>query len=160
MKAICHGKLYQKRMMRAHDKKIRPRQFQEGELVLKQIFQNRQDPHEKWSPNWEGPYVVKKAFSREALILTEMDGKEFPSPINADIVKKYYVWGHQKKDLSELKTRKGSFGKKKGFKVKIWKGSLNHKKNEKRENERSSWKPERAILAKKKGLKWKSERTV
>ena len=35
MKAICHGQLYQKRMMRAHDKKIRPRQFQEGELVLK-----------------------------------------------------------------------------------------------------------------------------
>ena len=27
MKAICHGQLYQKRMMRAHDKKIRPRQF-------------------------------------------------------------------------------------------------------------------------------------
>ena len=35
MKATCHGQLYQKRMMRAHDKKIRSRQFQEGELVLK-----------------------------------------------------------------------------------------------------------------------------
>ena len=29
MKAICHGQLYQRRMIRAHDKKIRPRQFQE-----------------------------------------------------------------------------------------------------------------------------------
>ena len=37
MKVICHGQLYQKRMMRAHDKKIRLRQFQERELVLKQI---------------------------------------------------------------------------------------------------------------------------
>ena len=37
MKAICHGQLYQKRMMRAHDKKIRARHFQEGKLVLKQI---------------------------------------------------------------------------------------------------------------------------
>ena len=91
MKAICHGQLYQRRMMRAHDKKIRPRQFQEGELVLKRIPQNRQDPHGKWSPNWEGPYVVKKAFLRGALILTEMDGKEFSGPINADIVKKYYA---------------------------------------------------------------------
>ena len=27
MKAICHGQLYQKRMIRAHDKKIRPKQF-------------------------------------------------------------------------------------------------------------------------------------
>ena len=38
MNAICHGQLYQKRMMRAHDKKIRPRQFQEGKLVLKRIL--------------------------------------------------------------------------------------------------------------------------
>ena len=97
MKAICHGQLYQKRMMRAHYKKIWPRQFQERELVLKQIPQNRQDLRGKWSPNWEEPYIVKKAFSRGALILIEMDGKEFPSPINADIVKKYYAWGHQKK---------------------------------------------------------------
>ena len=41
MNAICHGQLYQKRMIRAHDKKIRPRQFQKGELVLKRIPQNR-----------------------------------------------------------------------------------------------------------------------
>ena len=41
MKAICHSQLYQKRMMRAHDKKIRHRQFQEGELVFKRIPQNR-----------------------------------------------------------------------------------------------------------------------
>ena len=52
MKVICHGQLYQKRMMRAHDKKIWPKQFQEGELVLKRIPQNRQDPNGKWSPNW------------------------------------------------------------------------------------------------------------
>ena len=51
MKAVCHDQLYQRRMMRAHDKKIRPRQFQERELVLKRIPQNRQDPREKWSPN-------------------------------------------------------------------------------------------------------------
>ena len=58
--------------------------------MLKRIPQNRQDPHGKWSPNWEEPYVVKKVFSRGALILTEMDRKEFPDLINANIVKKYY----------------------------------------------------------------------
>ena len=42
IKAIYHGQLYQRRMMRAHDKKIWPRQFQEGELVLKRIPQNWQ----------------------------------------------------------------------------------------------------------------------
>ena len=59
--------------------------------MFKQIPQNRQDPRGKWSPNWEGPYVVKKAFLGEALILTEMDRKEFSGPINANIVKKYYA---------------------------------------------------------------------
>ena len=76
MKAICDGQLYHKRMIRAHDKKIQPRQFQEGELVFKRIPQNKQDPYGKWSPNWERPYVVKKAFSEGALILIEMDRKE------------------------------------------------------------------------------------
>ena len=52
-------------MMRAHDKKVQPRQFQKEELVLKRILQNRQDPCGKWSPNWEGPYVVKNAFSKK-----------------------------------------------------------------------------------------------
>ena len=54
MKAICHGQLYQKRMMRAHDKKIRPKQFQEGELMLKRIPQNRQDLVENGHPTGRG----------------------------------------------------------------------------------------------------------
>ena len=57
MKAIRHGQLYQRRMMRAHDKKIRPRQFQEGELVLKRIPQNRQDPVENGHPTGRGPML-------------------------------------------------------------------------------------------------------
>ena len=97
-----------------------------------------------------------------------MDGKEFFAPINADIVKKYYAWGHQKKNLLELKTQKGGLDKKRKkkekerFKVKTQKGSLNHKnemKNEKK-NERSSWKPERVTWQRKGYLDWKPERAV
>ena len=57
MKAIFHGQLYQKRMMRAHDKKIRSRQFQEGELVLKWILQNRQDLVENGHPTGKDPML-------------------------------------------------------------------------------------------------------
>ena len=59
--------------------------------MLKQIPQNQQDPRGKWLPNWKGPYVVKKTFSKGALILEGMDGKVFYNPMNADIVKKYYA---------------------------------------------------------------------
>ncbi|KAG8474675.1 hypothetical protein CXB51_031129 [Gossypium anomalum] len=84
LRAICHGQMYQKRMIAAHDKKVRPREFHEGDLVLRKILPIQKDLRGKWAPNWEGPYVVKKAFSGGALILTEMDGKELPNPVNSN----------------------------------------------------------------------------
>ncbi|KAG8500943.1 hypothetical protein CXB51_002865 [Gossypium anomalum] len=91
LKAIRHGQMYQKRMIRAYDKKVRPREFHEGDHVIKKILPIQKDFKGKWMPNWEGPYVVKKAFSGGALILTEMDGKSLPNPVNSDSVKKYFV---------------------------------------------------------------------
>ncbi|RDX81403.1 hypothetical protein CR513_37931, partial [Mucuna pruriens] len=44
----------------------------------------------KWTPNYKGPYVVKRAFSRGAMILTNMDGKDLPHHMNLDTVKKFY----------------------------------------------------------------------
>ncbi|XP_045822052.1 uncharacterized protein LOC123914933 [Trifolium pratense] len=89
--ALCHGQLYQQRRNKAFDKKVRPREFREGELVLKKILPIHKDSRGKWTPNYEGPYVVKKAFSGGALILATMDEEEFPLPVNADVVKKYYA---------------------------------------------------------------------
>jgi hypothetical protein len=36
--AICHHQLYQQRMAKAYDKKVRPRVFQERDLVLRKIL--------------------------------------------------------------------------------------------------------------------------
>nr|KYP76770.1 Pol polyprotein [Cajanus cajan] len=91
LNALCHGQLYQKRIKRAFDKKVHPRDFQEGDLVLKKILPPQRDHRGKWTPNYEGPYVVKKVFSGGALILTNMDGEDLLNPINSDAVKKYYV---------------------------------------------------------------------
>ena len=35
--AVCHGQLYQRRMKKAFDKKVRPREFHEDDLVLKNL---------------------------------------------------------------------------------------------------------------------------
>ncbi|XP_039685658.1 uncharacterized protein [Medicago truncatula] len=86
MAALCHGQLYQKRMKQAFDKKVRPREFKEGDLVLKKIFSFQPDSRGKWAPNYEGPYVVKKAFSGGAMTLQTMDGEELPRPVNTDAV--------------------------------------------------------------------------
>jgi len=89
--AICHGQLYQKRIKRAHDKKVFPRSLKVGDLVLKKILPIHTDPRGKWTPNYEGLYIVRKVFSGGALILATMDGEDLPSPVNADAVKKYYA---------------------------------------------------------------------
>jgi hypothetical protein len=78
-------------MKRAFDQKMRPQEYQVGELVLKRILPPNTDRRGKWTPNNEGPYVVKRVFSGGALMLTTMDGEDFPSPVNSDAVKKYFA---------------------------------------------------------------------
>ncbi|RDY05522.1 hypothetical protein CR513_10636, partial [Mucuna pruriens] len=58
----------------AFDKKVRPRVFKDGDLVLKKILPNSKDTRGKWAPNYEGPYIVKHAFSGGALILADSEG--------------------------------------------------------------------------------------
>ena len=38
MTALCHGQLYQERMKKAFDKKVKPREFRKGDLVLRNIM--------------------------------------------------------------------------------------------------------------------------
>ncbi|KAI5437755.1 hypothetical protein KIW84_023752 [Lathyrus oleraceus] len=85
--AICHRQLYQQRMKRVFDRKVRPRVYHVGDMMLKRILPPQNDRRGKWTPNYEGPFVVKKVFSGGALLLTTMNGEDFPSPVNADAAK-------------------------------------------------------------------------
>ncbi|XP_070025137.1 uncharacterized protein [Nicotiana sylvestris] len=91
MNAVCHGQLYQNRMSRAFNKRVRPRQFALGQLVLKRIFPHQDEAKGKFSLNWQVPYMVHRVVTGGALILAEMDGEVWPKPINSDAVKRYYV---------------------------------------------------------------------
>jgi len=88
---MSHGLLYQQRIKNAFDKYVHPRKFNEGDLVLKKISYAIKDNRGKWTPNYKGPFIVKRAFSGGALVLTNMDGEELPSPVNSDVVKRYYA---------------------------------------------------------------------
>ena len=90
--AICHHKLYQSRVAKAYNKKITPVVFKEGDLILKKILSTSGEDQSKWVPNYKGLYMVKKAFSSVALILTIMDEEDLLKAVNFDIVKKYYAW--------------------------------------------------------------------
>ncbi|PHT97180.1 hypothetical protein BC332_33883 [Capsicum chinense] len=45
---------------------------------------------DRFSPNWQGPFVVKKVLPNGALYLTDIEGKMVEMTINTDAVKRYY----------------------------------------------------------------------
>lgn len=89
--ALCHGQAYQRRMAAAYNKKVRPRVFQPGDLVIKRMLPKERHPRGKLAPNYSGPLIVKKVLPGNALVLVEDIGSELPSLVNADVVKKYYA---------------------------------------------------------------------
>ena len=91
LKSIYHMQLYQKRIARAYNKKIKPGKIKEGDLVLKHMRLLLTDRRGKFKPNWEGPYLVKKIFSTSAAVLFNLGGNEFKNHINLNKLKKYFL---------------------------------------------------------------------
>ena len=89
--AVCHGQMYKKRMIKAFNKKVKRQVYQVGDLVIKCIILPQSDPRGKWTPMYEGPFVIKSIFSDGAMILNTMDGDDLLYLVNADIVKRYYT---------------------------------------------------------------------
>lgn len=54
-------------VLHTYDKKV-PRIFREGDLVMKKILPFRKDPHGKFKPNIEGPYVVTRVLAAKLCI--------------------------------------------------------------------------------------------
>ncbi|XP_049386715.1 uncharacterized protein LOC125850936 [Solanum stenotomum] len=79
------------RMARAYNKKVRPRNFEVGQLVVKRILPHQDEAKGKFAPNWQGPYVIKQVLSKGALQLANMEGKAIDTIINADSIKSYYA---------------------------------------------------------------------
>ncbi|XP_070017240.1 uncharacterized protein [Nicotiana sylvestris] len=52
MNGVWHGQLYQNRMSRAFNKRVKPRQFTPGQMVLKKIFLHQDEAKGKFFPNW------------------------------------------------------------------------------------------------------------
>ena len=65
--------------------------IQRGRSCAQKILNFQPDSRGKWAPNYEGPYVVKRAISGDAMTLQTMDGEELPRIVNTDAVKKYFV---------------------------------------------------------------------
>ena len=76
VRAQYHVQGYQKRIVRAFNKKVKPRKLKEGDLVLKVLRDEIFDPRGKMKPRWSGPFIIKKIMSGGATGITDLDGEE------------------------------------------------------------------------------------
>ena len=93
MKKIQENKA---RVAQHYDKKVISKSFEVGDLVWKLnlpigVKDNR---FGKWSPNWEGPFIVSRCTPWNSYFLKELNGEEFGRELNGKYLKTYYpsVW--------------------------------------------------------------------
>ncbi|XP_034229479.1 uncharacterized protein LOC117638438 [Prunus dulcis] len=91
-----HGK---QAVSRAYNKRVRDKSFEEGEIVWKAILPLGAHiaGYGKWSPTWEGPFVINQILGMGAYRLQDRDGVIHNAPINGKWLKKFYptMWDSQ-----------------------------------------------------------------
>uniref|UniRef100_A0A2N9ID84 Integrase catalytic domain-containing protein n=1 Tax=Fagus sylvatica TaxID=28930 RepID=A0A2N9ID84_FAGSY len=82
---------YQK-MASVYSKALRVRIFAEGQMVLKaaEFVRRNLPPPSKFSPNWDGPYIIREAHGSGYYRLSKSDGTTLADPINGKWLKHYY----------------------------------------------------------------------
>jgi hypothetical protein len=86
--ALMHSARYQQALRRYQARKVRRRDFNEGDLVLR-LRQDNRGRH-KLSPPWEGPYVVVKVLKPGTYKLTNEDGEELNNSWNIQQLRRFY----------------------------------------------------------------------
>ena len=90
-KAELKVAIYQHRVSDLYDKRVRPRSFKKGDLVLRRVTQNTRVSSEgSFGANWEGPFRIDKPVGSGAYRLLYMDGTIVKHPWNAAMLRKYY----------------------------------------------------------------------
>ncbi|KAK1648900.1 hypothetical protein QYE76_066705 [Lolium multiflorum] len=88
------------KVARAYNKKLKPKEFQVGDLVWEAVLLplgTKDKMYGKWSPNWHGPYKVDQVLKGNAYMLEQLDGRKFPVAVNGQHLKKYFpsMWDDQ-----------------------------------------------------------------
>ena len=81
-------------MKARHEGQVKERKFQVGELFQKiapQVRGEAEAVKHKFSPKWEGPYIVEEAHQTGHYWMKGQIGKKAYSPISGAYLKKYYA---------------------------------------------------------------------
>ncbi|XP_072059701.1 uncharacterized protein [Arachis hypogaea] len=89
--AAIRQKALQQRLGQRHNRRVKPRSFQVGDLVLRKTEEARKPPsHGKLAATWEGPYRIHQILGKGAYVLEQLDGTKLPSTWNVNSLKQYY----------------------------------------------------------------------
>ena len=82
---------YQNLMVKHYNSRVRHRDFQVGDLVLRKVTGITRDPSQgKLELNWEGPYRITSWQRKCTYHLETLDGQKLHNPWNIEQLKKYY----------------------------------------------------------------------
>ena len=82
---------YQNLMSKHYNARVRHRDFQIGDLVLRKVMGAAKDPTQgKLRPNWERPYRITSWQRKGTYHLETMDGRKLQHPWNTEHLRKYY----------------------------------------------------------------------
>ena len=82
---------YQRRTAKYYNKKVKPRSYVPGDLVLKKLLPARRNPaHGKLGPNWEGPFIITRVVRLGNYELQTEEGKVLQHTWNTEHLKRFY----------------------------------------------------------------------
>ena len=82
---------YQRRTAKYYNKKVKPRSYVPGDLVLKKLLPARRNPaHGKLGPNWEGPFIITRVVRPGNYELQTEEGKILQHTWNTEHLKRFY----------------------------------------------------------------------
>ena len=83
VRAVAEQRLarYQDRMAKHYNSRVRRKDFQVGDLVLRRVMGAAKDPTQrKLGPNWEEPYRITSWQRKGTYHLETLDGQKLPHP--------------------------------------------------------------------------------
>ena len=87
---VVRIELYHYRLANLYNRRVKPRMFQPGNLVLRKVFHNTINLSAgKFHPNWEGQYIVTRVEKFGSYALDKLDGTPIPRMWNVMHLKRY-----------------------------------------------------------------------
>lgn len=86
--ALLRSTKYLQALRRYHDQNVCERAFVVGDLVPRRV-QSSKDRH-KFSPPWEGPYIVSEVLRPGTYKLKTRKGQEFVNAWNIEHLRRFY----------------------------------------------------------------------